>query len=164
MRKETLWSILIVATVLVTGVVAIQQDVWLSPSGPVIEPSTVDSLNKEIAPKPSSELQQKVTDKEATKPSQAISSPNNSQADKTNESVKGNEAGKVSSINSDSTSAAIAPPISNAGQPSPVMKEKSQRTRIIVREPVIVDGVDVMAELKGKVLSEDEAIQLTNDD
>lgn len=159
MRKETLWSIFIVAMVLVVGVVATQWDVWLSQPNPVTQSSEEDNSNDE----------QIVTEPIATHDSSTGTEMNAEETqsrtvDGSTGQLSESHSGSVVSDNflSDPVNEPPTVPISNPEKGLLLSTEKKgQRTRIIVKEPVVVDGVDVMAELKDKVLSEDDGIQTT---
>ncbi|WP_163834867.1 hypothetical protein [Spartinivicinus ruber] len=153
MRKETLWAVLIVTTVFTAGVIGVGWDSWITPNAPLPSPddslvNQKDDLNNDG---PATSSQQT----NSTKVGISDSRDSKQTAD-TRGAMK-----PPADVNPDKT--VIQQSATATSSEKQNKKSAGQRTRIIVKDPVVLDGVDVVAELKGKELSAEDAIKAADE-
>ncbi|MDE1464350.1 hypothetical protein [Spartinivicinus poritis] len=164
MSKETLWAVLIVTTVVTVGVAGVGWDAWKEH----LHSTDQQSAENNLSNKEDGLSNQVIEPVQHSQPSSLIQNDNDSiqSSEKVNHTTNGVQ----------STAQALQPTPSQAmtetvdnlqpsiDQDNLSTATRNQRTRIIVKDPIVLDGVDVMAELKGKELSAEEAIKTMDEE
>ncbi|MCX4025347.1 hypothetical protein H0A36_23145 [Endozoicomonas sp. SM1973] len=158
MRKETLWAVLIVTTVVTVGVAGVGWNSWKDHlhSTALQSPENNSSIREDSL---SSQMAEPVKHSQSvsSKQDERDSSQTREKADHTTNSVQESAQALQPSTNQPTLQR-------TEKQDSLSAATKNQRTRIIVKDPVVLDSIDVMAELKGKELSAEDAIKVVDEE